>query len=189
MRGFESSTLIKTRKASFAVSAISRQKGAYAVEFAFVFIIFFLVLYGMITYGLIFAAQQSMNFAAESGARAGLQWQAGASAPALVARAGKALEVAKDHTAWVDNMAGGNKLKIAVCGGEPIQLLDSLNGADATLCSITDTNKLEVVIRYPYALHPMIPYLGPSAVMSVAVPDTLESRTSVDLGIALDHSS
>ncbi|WKU19607.1 TadE/TadG family type IV pilus assembly protein [Advenella alkanexedens] len=189
MRGSESSISIRARKASFDVSAACRQKGAYAVEFALVFIVFFLVLYGMITYGLIFAAQQSMNFAAESGARAGLQWQAGNSALALVARANKALAIADDHTNWVDTMAGGNKLKIGVCGGEPIRLLSASNGADASLCTITDPNKLEIVIRYPYALHPMIPYLGPSSIMRVVVPETLESRTSVDLGIALDHSS
>lgn len=189
MPGSESNKLIKARKASFVASAASRQKGAYAVEFSFVFVIFFLVLYGMITYGLIFAAQQSMNFAAESGARAGLQWQANTSVPALVARANKALEIAYDHTTWVDRMAGGDKLKIAVCGGKPVQLLNSSNGADETLCSITDTNKIEVVISYPYARHPMIPYLGPSSIMSVAVPETLESRASVDLGIALDQSS
>ncbi|MFV9474295.1 TadE/TadG family type IV pilus assembly protein [Advenella sp. RU8] len=190
MRGSESSTLIKTRKASFVVSASQRQKGVYAVEFAFVFIIFFLVLYGMITYGLIFAAQQSLNFAAETGARAGLQWQAGESAVTLSARANRAMVAAKDHVDWVDRMAGGNKLKIAVCSGDPESPLASQNLAEGDkLCQLDDPDKLEIVIHYPYQDSPMIPYLGPSSIMSVAVPAVLEGRASVDLGIALDRSA
>lgn len=198
MRGSESSTLIKTRKASFAVSAASRQKGAYAIEFAFVFIVFFLVLYGMITYGLIFAAQQSMNFAAESGARAGLQW-----ALTPEARAANAMKEAKKHVGWVEQLAymsdkrepddrAGEQvpLKIAVCNGVPDAPLVGYNlDADDELCLLTDTKKLEIVIRYPYASAPLVPYLGPSTLLQAAVPDTLESRASVDLGIAMDHSS
>ena len=204
MLGFDSSTIRKARKASFVASAASRQKGAYAVEFAFVFVIFFLVLYGIITYGLIFAAQQSMNFAAESGARAGLQWQAGNSTLALAARAEKALEVSKDHSSWVDQMAGGNTLKMVACsvqlktpesedGTQTFQVLAYPDDSNKSLCSLTNTavdaNKLEVVIYYPYQEAPMIPYLGPSSIMSVAVPTALQGRATVDLGIALDHSS
>lgn len=204
MHGSESSISIKARKASFVASAASRQKGAYAVEFAFVFVIFFLVLYGMITYGLIFAAQQSMNFAAESGARAGLQWQAGNSTLALSARAEKALEVSKDHSSWVDQMAGGNTLKMVACSvqlktpesedeTQTFQVLAYPDDSNKSLCSLNNTavdaNKLEVVIYYPYQKAPIIPYLGPSSIMSVAVPTALQGRATVDLGIALDHSS
>lgn len=169
MHGSESSISIKARKASFVASAASRQKGAYAVEFAFVFVIFFLVLYGMITYGLIFAAQQSMNFAAESGARAGLQWQAGAAS--LAARATHARNVALDHVNWIDQLAEGEESVVSVT-------VDTSN-----------PDRLEVIITYPYASAPLVPYLGPSTLLQAAVPDTLESRSSVDLGIALDHSS
>lgn len=45
------------------------QQGLSALEFALVFPLFFLVLYMAIAYGLIFAAQQSMNYAAETMAR------------------------------------------------------------------------------------------------------------------------
>lgn len=36
-----------------------RQRGATAIEFAILFPMFFLILYGIITYGMIFAAQQA----------------------------------------------------------------------------------------------------------------------------------
>ncbi|WP_195828829.1 MULTISPECIES: TadE/TadG family type IV pilus assembly protein, partial [Bordetella] len=38
------------------------------------FVVFFVVLYGGLTWAFIFAAQQSLNHAAEEGARAALQW-------------------------------------------------------------------------------------------------------------------
>ena len=172
MRGSESSTLIKTRKASFVVSASQRQKGAYAIEFAFVFIVFFLVLYGMITYGLIFAAQQSMNFAAESGARAGLQWQAeSGTLTSLQARAKHAQETAAAHVQWIDQLAEGDEKVVNIT------------------VDTSTPDKLEVIISYPYSSAPLVPYLGPSTLLQVAVPGKLESRASVDLNIALDHSS
>ncbi|WP_175721329.1 TadE/TadG family type IV pilus assembly protein [Burkholderia anthina] len=49
-----------------------RQHGATAVEFAIVFPLFFLVFYGIISFGMIFVIQQSLTYAASEGARAGL---------------------------------------------------------------------------------------------------------------------
>lgn len=47
-----------------------RQRGATAVEFALLFPFLFAVIYGGITYGLIFFLQQRVNFAAQEGVRA-----------------------------------------------------------------------------------------------------------------------
>src|SRR3546814_6842036 len=44
-----------------ACNRFQRQRGAYAVEFALVFPLFFLIVYATLTYGLIFTAQQSLN--------------------------------------------------------------------------------------------------------------------------------
>lgn len=43
------------------------QKGAAAIEFAIIFPIFFLIFYAVVTYGLIFAAQQTITLAASEG--------------------------------------------------------------------------------------------------------------------------
>src|SRR3546814_15415662 len=59
-----------------ACNRFQRQRGAYAVEFALVFPLFFLIVYATLIYGLIFTAQQSFNYAAELGARAALSWSA-----------------------------------------------------------------------------------------------------------------
>ena len=53
-----------------------RQQGAAAIEFSILFPIFFLLFYAIITYGLIFAAQQTLTLAAAEGARAAVRYQA-----------------------------------------------------------------------------------------------------------------
>jgi Flp pilus assembly protein TadG len=52
------------------MNATRRERGASAIEFSLVFPLFFLLLYGLVTYGLIFGLQQAMTAAAEDGARA-----------------------------------------------------------------------------------------------------------------------
>src|ERR1700744_2575537 len=74
-----------TRQAS--VTRLRRQRGSTAVEFAMIFPLFFVVMYGIITYSMIFVAQQSLTLAAEEGARAALTYQKGDTpADALTAR-------------------------------------------------------------------------------------------------------
>jgi Flp pilus assembly protein TadG len=72
------------------------QRGAYAVEFALVFLIFFAVLYGIICYGMLFAFRLGLQNAAEDGARAALRYQVG-----LPARAAKARAVAIAQASWL----------------------------------------------------------------------------------------
>lgn len=49
-----------------------QQRGAAAVEFAFVFPFLFLLIYGVIVYAYIFVLQQSINFAAQEAAEAAI---------------------------------------------------------------------------------------------------------------------
>src|SRR5258708_37699419 len=46
------------------------QRGAAAVEFAFVFPVLFLLIYGVIVYSYIFVLQESINYAAQQAAEA-----------------------------------------------------------------------------------------------------------------------
>lgn len=52
--------------------ASHRQRGGAMVEFAFVFPILFLLIYGVIVYSYLFVLQSSMNFAAQEGAEAAI---------------------------------------------------------------------------------------------------------------------
>lgn len=51
------------------VSARALQEGIAAIEFAFVFVILFLLLYGLVTFGSAFYTTQVLTRAAEDGAR------------------------------------------------------------------------------------------------------------------------
>ncbi len=96
------------------------QKGATAVEFAFVFPVFFLLFYGLLMYGLIFLMRLGLQHAAEDGARAALRYPATSCAVALGrvctatekvqyqfnARLGAAYQVAAFQARWMDFQAG-----------------------------------------------------------------------------------
>lgn len=63
-------------KASTPPTATARrQRGVYAIEYAFVFLIFFTILYAIICLGIIFTLRFAMQNAAEDGARAALRYQ------------------------------------------------------------------------------------------------------------------
>lgn len=62
-------------KARSVHAVAHRQRGVYAIEFAFVFLFFFGLLYVAICYGLMFTLRFGLQNAAEEGARAGLRYQ------------------------------------------------------------------------------------------------------------------
>ncbi|AYQ38248.1 pilus assembly protein TadE [Burkholderia aenigmatica] len=74
-----------------------RQRGATAVEFAIVFPVFFVICYAIISFGMIFAIQQSLTFAAGEGARAGLNY-----ATDLTARMNNAQTTAMYFLGWLN---------------------------------------------------------------------------------------
>ncbi|OZI39786.1 hypothetical protein CEK29_16595 [Bordetella genomosp. 5] len=152
------------------------ERGAYAVEFALVFMVFFLVAYGLLTWGLIFAAQQSINFAADEGARAAQRWQAiGAWAP----RAESAQAAAAVQAAWVSSM-GGTATRVAVCG-----VSGRLSGTGNCSGIALAPDQIEVVVRYPYGNAPLLPTLPG---MALVMPNELSARASVRLGGALSQA-
>jgi Flp pilus assembly protein TadG len=72
------------------------QRGAYAIEFAFVFLISFALLYAVICYGFLLTMRLSLQNAAEDGARAGLRYQS-----SLDARETEAENVARLRSDWL----------------------------------------------------------------------------------------
>jgi Flp pilus assembly protein TadG len=74
-----------------------RQRGATAVEFAIVFPVFFVICYAIVSFGMIFAIQQSLTFAAGEGARAGLNYAAN-----LTARMSNAQTTAMNFLGWLN---------------------------------------------------------------------------------------
>ena len=151
----------------------STQRGAYVVEFSLIFLALFLVLYGILMYGMIFTAQQSLNLAAHDGARQALQWQAGANHMQLRAQA--ALVVAQQQADWIASISG-TPLSVAVCGATGP--LSAVGGGSCSGRMLAD-DQLEVVVSYPYAQHPLIPKL--MFIGDAMLPASLSARGSVRL--------
>jgi len=140
-----------------------QQKGSAAIEFALVFPVFFVIFYGIITYGMIMIAQQSVTLAAAEGARAALRHVPDESARTINAE--DAATGTRSVAAWL----GRQHLAF---NGEPIDC-PYTSGVDVVRC-------YKVTVRYPYAQQPIIPLLlGP--LMRVVVPDNLSSTAIVQI--------
>ncbi|WP_395350194.1 TadE/TadG family type IV pilus assembly protein [Variovorax sp. UC122_21] len=96
-------------------SSIRLQRGVYAIEFAFVFLIFFAVLYGIVSYGMLLTFRMGLQNAAEDGARAALRYK-----PTSPERAVAAVQVATQRSLWMP--AAVKPLEVtaqcSVAGGE-----------------------------------------------------------------------
>ncbi|MGI4857991.1 MAG: TadE/TadG family type IV pilus assembly protein [Janthinobacterium lividum] len=131
------------------------QRGTAAIEFALVFPTVFLLVYGLITYGLILLAQQSLQFAVAEGARAALRYS---TAPALAA-----CNAVNLQTAWLGSNLAGCPANAPVVIACPYQ-------ASASCLKVTAT--------YPYAAQPLVPTLP---LLNLLVPATLSASAVVQL--------
>jgi Flp pilus assembly protein TadG len=150
-------------------SAQARQRGLAAVEFALVFPIFFLIFYGLVTYSLIFVAQQSLALAASEGARSAL------TVGVTTTQAGTvACTRARIVASWLDNWQGTGNLGCtpAVVANCP-SALASLNPVPQCIA---------VTVSFAYSgtgghpLVPTIPGMGP------VLPTSLSSTAVVQVG-------
>lgn len=145
-----------------------RQRGVAAIEFAIVFLLFFILVWGILTFGFVFAAQQTLTLAAENGARAALHYQAGAqdvgSATAL--RSAAAQQATAKSLAWLQkfNPLYYPQAAVTVQGGTCAY--------DAALTCFT------VSVSYPYAQHPLIPSMP---ALGLLVPQTLHGYAAMQM--------
>lgn len=127
------------------------EDGVAALEFAIVSMVFLLFLYGILTYGFIFGLDQSLNHAAEEGARAAIST---ASDSAAIT---KAQDTAFSRLSWL---------------GSRIQASDVV--ATVAACPNDTTVKcVTVTITYPWSTRPLVPRLAglpaPNQMQAVAV--------------------
>jgi Flp pilus assembly protein TadG len=135
------------------------QRGATAVEFAMVFPLFFAILYAIVTFSVIFVAQQNLTLAASEGARAALNWQANSSMQsALTARTNAACAAAQLMTTQLVGRAMQCQSTSASCG--------------------TGMQCVKVVLTYNYSAHPLVP---PLPGFGLVTPSQLSSTATVQL--------
>ncbi len=137
------------------------QRGSTAVEFAIVFPVFFLIFYAIVTYSLIFVAQQSLTLAASEGARAALKFQpnANSAASALALRASAACSTATGLLNW----------------------LAATTPCTATYAPCTFDASMQcvnVALNYNYASRPLVPVLP---LIGLPTPATLNASAMVQL--------
>ncbi|MBN3807335.1 pilus assembly protein [Paraburkholderia sp. Ac-20336] len=154
---------IRSSRTCMYIANASRQRaqrGATAVEFGLVFPLFFLILYAIVTYSVIFVAQQNLTLAASEGARAALNWQTNVSmATALTNRGNAACAAAK----------------------LVVQPLVSAMQCAATNASCGTSNAMTCItvsLTYNYKSNPLLPALP---LLGLAMPTMLSGSATVQL--------
>lgn len=135
--------------------------GAAAIEFALVFPLFFMIFYAIITYGMIFVAQQSITLAAAEGARAALRFGTPADRDT---NARDAATGSNSAAAWLGSRINFQGTLLASCP----------YGASNIRC-------YRATVTYPnYRQNPLVPLiLGP--LMGVVVPSQLSSTAIIQI--------
>ncbi|MES3009480.1 MAG: TadE/TadG family type IV pilus assembly protein [Pseudomonadota bacterium] len=147
-----------------------QQSGVYAIEFALVFPVFFLLAYGVLAFALVFFMRLNLQHATEEGARAALQYQTTQSA-----RLQRAVTVTQSQTSWMP------VLPVVVADICPINSgcqPTSTPGAPAIACGDTMSEACQIVVvaNYDYAANPLIPeLLG----LGLLLPNTLRAVAAV----------
>ena len=158
-----------------------KQKGAAAIEFAIIFPIFFLIFYAIVTYGLIFAAQQTITLAASEGARAAVRYQTGKDdAARQTARIAAACDMSNQALAWLRKTSTGQATAQGVCA---TGITSTVVTADRALCSnLTGVTCIKVLVTYDYDKAPLIPkLLGP--LMSLPTPKSLQGQAVAQISL------
>ncbi|ARU90780.1 TadE/TadG family type IV pilus assembly protein [Pseudomonas sp. M30-35] len=134
-----------------------RQKGAAAIEFALVFVLFFAIFYGTVSYSLPLLMMQSFNNAAAEAVR-----QAVGLVPGQADYQQEASDVIDQQLSWMPN---STRDLVAVVITAP--------GADGVM---------SVRISYPYNAHPLVPFLVIPGIGRVpSLPDDLVATASIKL--------
>lgn len=123
-----------------------RERGVDAIEFAIVFLLFFGLLWAVLTFGFIFAAQQTLTLAAENGARAALHYQpAQDQSAAIGARVAAAQQDAAQSLQWLQWFNHAYyPANYVQASGQPCAYNPNL------VC-------FTVTVQYPYAQAPLFP--------------------------------
>ncbi len=130
------------------------ENGVAAVEFAIVAMVFMVILFGILTYGFIFGLDQSMNHAAEEGARSAISAPTGDTTAAMT----KAHTTALQRLGWLGSRIQDSDVVETI--------LDPCPNDSSVKC-------IQVTITYPWNTRPIIPQFPglptPSQLQAVAI--------------------
>lgn len=147
-----------------------KQSGAAAIEFAMLFLVFFLLFYGMVSYGFFFVLQNSFVHAAEEGARAAI------SVDPLTT------EGCTEYEAKVESLAKSTAVEALAWLPDRLKLLalgaDNSNVQPTYDCS---SKTLTVLIEYAdYRSNPILPVLNFPGIGPI-IPESLQGQAILKL--------
>ncbi len=146
------------------------ERGAEMVEFAFVVVLLIALLYGIISYGLILAAQATITQAAADGARAGIVASSpgGSTGPPCTTSACTVSEAqAATDVGWMSKGTCGTASTTITCV------------STEQPCSANQNNEcLTVTVSYSYNQSPLFPELPG---MGVITPSTISSSNTLQI--------
>jgi Flp pilus assembly protein TadG len=134
------------------------ERGSELIDFAIVVVLLIALLYGVLTYGLILAAQSTINQAAADAARSGII----TTTPVVTAEAQAGSEVS-----WMDKGICGTSRTTITCNAEKIRCPSNLKHQ----C-------LKVTVSYNYSSNPLFLELPG---VSLITPSTISSTNVVQI--------
>ncbi|MDP9140195.1 MAG: pilus assembly protein [Pseudomonadota bacterium] len=129
------------RKQSAQLYRPRQQSGAALVEFAFVFPILFLLVYGVIVYAYVYVIQQSITFAAQEGAAAAVSVDPATANP-LTVQQEVVRSTVSSALSWLPE---SQRARVLGAGGERVQVVLCPQGSGG--CPI-DSNALRVTLNF-----------------------------------------
>lgn len=141
------------------ISRVENNKGIAALEFALVFPVLFLMLYGILNYSLIFAMQHSLSLAAAEGGRAAVRFVE--PKDIVDVRINAACNQIKETLNWLGQFG-----VVVSCPGLGGNGLDIKIKDDKQNCPIKNGNSnlncIDILLVYDYEKYPLIPKLLPA---------------------------
>jgi Flp pilus assembly protein TadG len=159
------------------------ERGAELIEFAFVVVLLITLLYGIITYGLILAAQSTITQAAADAARSGIvqgtstttcHGHGGVSAAGCIAADQAAADIGwMNQGTCVETVDG-----LQVAGSTGPMTCAASEGACPSNSGPVNNTCLTVTVRYAYSSSPLFPELPG---LGVITPSTISSTNVLQL--------
>lgn len=140
------------------------ERGSVLVEFSFVFALFVLVIYALISFGMILAAKNSLTHAAAEGARAAIGTVDDPLTVGVDERVVRAETQVTRSLSWM-----GSKF-------QPGDASAVIQGCDPAVPA--GSQCITVTITYPYATRPIVP---PAPGLGLVTPKSLTSTAVVEL--------
>lgn len=144
------------------------QRGAAIVEFSLVVVLLFVLLYGIIAYGLMLALKQSVTNAANEGARA-----------AIGADLQRSYAASRESLDWLGSKCcrsdGPYTPQVA---GAPLAINPQRAFCNPLAVNPGDPECITVSISYDYANSPLLP---PLPGLGLVFPDTIDSTGVIQL--------